>query len=109
METFTLRKLKSEKQRLSQLLKSLAKVANESVKQLTLVRSPQLTRRRSVMGLRDFWRNYKVLIVMGTSLGLIHWGWYNLKANPLLHKTRDEHVPEPGIVAYVSPPAAKSK
>uniref|UniRef100_A0A669DSH8 Uncharacterized protein n=1 Tax=Oreochromis niloticus TaxID=8128 RepID=A0A669DSH8_ORENI len=36
------------------------------------------------MGLRDLWSNYKVLIVMGTSLGLIHWGWYNLKGNPLL-------------------------
>uniref|UniRef100_A0AAQ6IJB8 PNAS-117 n=1 Tax=Anabas testudineus TaxID=64144 RepID=A0AAQ6IJB8_ANATE len=58
------------------------------------------------MGLRTFWNNYKVLIVMGTSLGLIHWGWYNLKDNPLLHKPREEYVPEPGIVAYVSPPAA---
>ncbi|KAK2817569.1 hypothetical protein Q5P01_025760 [Channa striata] len=28
----------------------------------------------SVMGLRAFWTNYKVLIVMGTGLGLIHWG-----------------------------------
>ncbi|XP_070778937.1 uncharacterized protein [Enoplosus armatus] len=66
------------------------------------------------MGLREFWKSYKVLIVMGTSLGLIHWGWYNLKANPLLHKAREESIPEPGIVAYVSPPtapaaAAKSK
>ncbi|XP_071374508.1 uncharacterized protein [Centroberyx affinis] len=46
------------------------------------------------MGLRDFWRSYKVLIVMGTSLGLIHWGWYALKANPLLRKDRDEYIPE---------------
>lgn len=63
------------------------------------------------MGLRDIWRNYKVLIVMGTSLGLIHWGWYNLKASPLLHKQREEYIPEPGIVTYVSTPpaAAKSK
>ncbi|KAM9363310.1 uncharacterized protein ABDE67_015237 [Symphorus nematophorus] len=60
----------------------------------------------SVMGPREFWKNYKVLIVMGTSLGLIHWGWYNLKANPLLRKAREDYVPEPGIVAYVSPPAA---
>ncbi|XP_078124149.1 uncharacterized protein LOC144529080 [Sander vitreus] len=64
------------------------------------------------MGLKDFWRSYKVLIVMVPSLGLIHWGWYNLKANPQLQKAREEYVPEPGIVAYVSPPpaaAAKSK
>lgn len=58
------------------------------------------------MGLQDLWRNYKVLIVMGTSLGLIHWGWYSMKTNPLLHKSREQDVPEPGIVAYVSPPAA---
>ncbi|TMS23786.1 hypothetical protein E3U43_009092, partial [Larimichthys crocea] len=66
----------------------------------------------SVMGLQDFWKRYKVLIVMGTSLGLIHWGWYNLKGNPLLHKDKEEYIPEPGIVAYVSrppPAAAKSK
>lgn len=62
------------------------------------------------MGLRDFWKNYKVLLVMVPSLGLIHWGWYNLKGNPLLHKAKDDYVPEPGIVAYVSPPsAAKNK
>ncbi|TKS67963.1 hypothetical protein D9C73_002023 [Collichthys lucidus] len=64
------------------------------------------------MGLQEFWRRYKVLIVMGTSLGLIHWGWYNLKGNPLLHKDKEEYIPEPGIVAYVSrppPAAAKSK
>ncbi|XP_071753070.1 uncharacterized protein LOC139909816 [Centroberyx gerrardi] len=61
------------------------------------------------MGLRDFWKSYKVLIVMGTSLGLIHLGWYALKANPLLRKDRDQYIPEPGIVAYVSPPASKTK
>uniref|UniRef100_A0A667XWG2 Uncharacterized protein n=1 Tax=Myripristis murdjan TaxID=586833 RepID=A0A667XWG2_9TELE len=64
------------------------------------------------MGLRDVWRSYKVLIVMGSSLGLIHLGWYTLKANPLLRRERDQHIPEPGIVAYVSPPAttpAKTK
>uniref|UniRef100_A0A3B5K3J1 Uncharacterized protein n=1 Tax=Takifugu rubripes TaxID=31033 RepID=A0A3B5K3J1_TAKRU len=42
------------------------------------------------MSLRDIWKNYKVLIVMGSSLGLIHLGWYQLKANPLLHKTKEE-------------------
>ncbi|KAF0036936.1 hypothetical protein F2P81_009810 [Scophthalmus maximus] len=64
-------------------------------------------RRRSVMGLRQFWRNYQVLIVMVPSLALVHWGWYNLKSSPLLRSPRDEFVPEPGIVTYVlNPPAA---
>lgn len=64
------------------------------------------------MNLRDIWKNYKVLIVMGSSLGLIHLGWYQLKANPLLHKTKEELVPEPGIITYISttaPPTAKSE
>uniref|UniRef100_A0AAY4AMA3 Uncharacterized protein n=1 Tax=Denticeps clupeoides TaxID=299321 RepID=A0AAY4AMA3_9TELE len=30
------------------------------------------------------WRNYKVVIVMGSALGLVHWGWYWLKSSPLL-------------------------
>uniref|UniRef100_A0A3B4A6U7 Uncharacterized protein n=1 Tax=Periophthalmus magnuspinnatus TaxID=409849 RepID=A0A3B4A6U7_9GOBI len=54
------------------------------------------------MGLANFWRNNKVLIVMGTSLGLIHWGWYNLKDSHPLKRPRDE-VLEPGIVTYLSP------
>ncbi|CAB1438283.1 unnamed protein product, partial [Pleuronectes platessa] len=70
-------------------------------------------RSRSVMGLKQFWQNYKVLIVMGTSLGLIHWGWFNLKSSSALRSAREEFIPEPGIVTYVlnspAPPAAKSK
>lgn len=65
------------------------------------------------MTLQGIWKNYKVLIVMGSSLGLIHLGWYHLKANPLLHKSKEELVPKPGIVTYVSPssaaPAARSQ
>lgn len=65
------------------------------------------------MSLRDVWKNYKVLIVMGSGLVLIHLGWYQLKANPLLSRTREELVPQPGIFTYVSPstapPTAKSR
>ncbi|TSK18055.1 hypothetical protein Baya_1435 [Bagarius yarrelli] len=53
--------------------------------------------------LQRFWHNYKVLIVMGSGLGFVHWGWYIIKSNPLLHQNRDEFTPEPGIVSYVSP------
>lgn len=56
--------------------------------------------------LKALWNKYKVLIVMGTSLGLIHWGWYAAKSNPLLRQGRQDFVPEPGIVAFVSPPTA---
>ncbi|KAG7236914.1 hypothetical protein INR49_000126 [Caranx melampygus] len=60
----------------------------------------QLSEAQSVMGLHRFWQNYKVLIVMGTSLGLIHWGWYNLKSSPVLHPPRQDFIPEPGIVTH---------
>ncbi|KAG5278324.1 hypothetical protein AALO_G00097700 [Alosa alosa] len=56
-------------------------------------------------GLKAFWENYKVLIVMGSSLGLIHWGWYTLKSNPAFHKGREDYYPEPAIVGYVAPPS----
>uniref|UniRef100_A0A4W6FYC2 Uncharacterized protein n=1 Tax=Lates calcarifer TaxID=8187 RepID=A0A4W6FYC2_LATCA len=53
------------------------------------------------MGLRQFWQNNKVLIVMGTGLGLIHWGWYTLQSSSVLHKNKEEYIPEPAIVTYV--------
>ncbi|XP_072565596.1 uncharacterized protein [Paramormyrops kingsleyae] len=55
------------------------------------------------MGLTSIWKQYRVLIVMGTSLGLIHWGWYTLKSHPLLRRKEEEYIPEPGIVSYVAP------
>ncbi|XP_078505666.1 uncharacterized protein LOC144763698 [Lissotriton helveticus] len=53
------------------------------------------------MGLKDIWKNYKVLIVMGTGLGLVHWGWYNIKSNPLFHPKTENVITEPAIVTYV--------
>ncbi|XP_077172001.1 uncharacterized protein LOC143826818 [Paroedura picta] len=51
------------------------------------------------MGLKTIWRNNRVLIVMGTGLVLIHWGWYKIQSNPIFHPKRDE-LPEPGVVTY---------
>ncbi|XP_054852271.1 uncharacterized LOC128706665 homolog [Eublepharis macularius] len=53
------------------------------------------------MGLKTIWSNYRVLIVMGTGLALVHWGWYNIKSSPVFQPKRNELVPEPGIVTYV--------
>ncbi|KAG8443871.1 hypothetical protein GDO86_009168 [Hymenochirus boettgeri] len=53
------------------------------------------------MGLGTLWKNYKVLIVMGTSLGLVHWGWYSIKSNPIFQPPSEDTVPEPGVVGYV--------
>ncbi|KPP79525.1 PNPNAS-117 protein-like [Scleropages formosus] len=58
------------------------------------------------MGLGNVWRQYRVLIVMSASLGLIHWGWFQLKGHPALHgkqqREDDEYIPEPAIVSYVA-------
>ncbi|XP_062813777.1 uncharacterized LOC128706665 homolog [Anolis carolinensis] len=53
------------------------------------------------MGLKTIWKNYRVIIVMGTSLVLVHLGWYNMKSHPVFQPKTDDFVPEPGIVTYV--------
>ncbi|XP_061478536.1 uncharacterized LOC128706665 homolog [Rhineura floridana] len=53
------------------------------------------------MGLKSIWKNYRVLIVMGTGLVLVHWGWYNIQSNPVFQPKREDIASEPGIVAYV--------
>ncbi|KAB5523650.1 hypothetical protein PHYPO_G00155010 [Pangasianodon hypophthalmus] len=58
--------------------------------------------------LRSFWHSNKVLIVMGSGLGFIHWGWYSIKSNPLLRQNRDDYTPEPGIVSYTECTSAQS-
>lgn len=42
-----------------------------------------LGRCQFAMGLKTFWNDNKVLIVMGISLGLVHWGWYYFKSSPI--------------------------
>uniref|UniRef100_A0A663N0T7 Uncharacterized protein n=1 Tax=Athene cunicularia TaxID=194338 RepID=A0A663N0T7_ATHCN len=42
------------------------------------------------MGLKTIWKDYKVLIVMIPSLGLVHWGWFYIKSSPIFQvKTED--------------------
>uniref|UniRef100_A0A8D2J1G8 Uncharacterized protein n=1 Tax=Varanus komodoensis TaxID=61221 RepID=A0A8D2J1G8_VARKO len=53
------------------------------------------------MGLKTIWKNYKVFVVTGTGLVLIHWGWYNIKSSPIFQPTTEDLVPEPGTVTYV--------
>lgn len=61
------------------------------------------------MGLKTIWKDYKVLIVMGTGLVLVHWGWFHIKSSPLFQVKTEEIVPEPGIVAYVLQSERKNK
>nr|DBA27101.1 TPA: hypothetical protein GDO54_011279 [Pyxicephalus adspersus] len=45
------------------------------------------------MGLTSVWKNYKVLIVMGTGIGLMHWGWYRMQSNPIFNPSGEIRVP----------------
>ncbi|XP_075719195.1 uncharacterized protein LOC142760124 [Rhinoderma darwinii] len=45
------------------------------------------------MGLKSVWNSYKVLIVMGSGLGVIHWGWYNMQSNPVFHPGGEGRLP----------------
>ncbi|XP_060545315.1 uncharacterized LOC128706665 homolog [Pantherophis guttatus] len=53
------------------------------------------------MGLRDFWKNYRIFIVTGTGMVLIHWGWYKIKSNPLFQPKKEDYYEDSDIVRYV--------
>ncbi|CAN8202644.1 unnamed protein product [Coccothraustes coccothraustes] len=59
------------------------------------------------MGLKTFWKDNKVLIVMGTSLGLVHWGWYYLKSSPIFQVKTEDFSPERDILAFMMQTARK--
>ncbi|XP_075123554.1 uncharacterized protein LOC142197281 [Leptodactylus fuscus] len=46
-----------------------------------------------MMGLGSVWKSYKVLIVMGTGLGVVHWGWYNMQSSPIFHPEGEGRLP----------------
>lgn len=68
-----------------------------------------LGRCQFAMGLKTFWKDNKVLIVMGTSLGLVHWGWLYLKSSPIFQRKTDDFVPEPEIVTFMLQSDRKNK
>uniref|UniRef100_A0A8C3ES84 Uncharacterized protein n=1 Tax=Corvus moneduloides TaxID=1196302 RepID=A0A8C3ES84_CORMO len=53
------------------------------------------------MGLKTFWKDYKVLIVVGAGLGLVHGGWLHMKSSPIFQVKTEDFVPEPGIVTFM--------
>ncbi|XP_064565911.1 uncharacterized LOC128706665 homolog [Zonotrichia leucophrys gambelii] len=61
------------------------------------------------MGLKTFWKDNKVLIVMGASLGLVHWGWYYLKSSPIFQVKTEDLSPDREILAFMMQTARKSK
>lgn len=61
------------------------------------------------MSLKTIWKDYKVLIVMGTGLVLVHWGWFHIKSSPIFQVKTEDVVAEPGIVSYVMQSDQKNK
>ncbi|XP_066170551.1 uncharacterized homolog, partial [Sylvia atricapilla] len=61
------------------------------------------------VGLKTFWNDNKVLIVMGTSLGLVHWGWCYLKSSPIFQVKTEDFIPEPGILTFMMQRDRKNK
>ncbi|XP_056423844.1 uncharacterized LOC128706665 homolog [Hyla sarda] len=47
----------------------------------------------SMMGLGSIWKSYKVLIIMVPSIGVIHWGWYNMQSSPVFHPEGKGRLP----------------
>ncbi|KYO23750.1 hypothetical protein Y1Q_0002363 [Alligator mississippiensis] len=72
-------------------------------------REPRGRGKYYIMGLKTIWKNYKVLIVMGPSLVLIHWGWYNIQSNPIFKMKREDLDQEPGIVTHVMQQDSKNQ
>ncbi|XP_068865089.1 uncharacterized protein [Aphelocoma coerulescens] len=61
------------------------------------------------MGLKTFWKDYKVLIVVGAGLGLVHGGWLHMKSSPIFQVKTEDFVPEPGIVTFMMQSDRKNK
>ncbi|XP_072783520.1 uncharacterized protein [Taeniopygia guttata] len=61
------------------------------------------------MGLKTFWKDNKVLIVMGAGLGLVHWGWYYLKSSPIFQVKTEDFSPERDILTFMMQSIRKSK
>nr|KAF6421641.1 hypothetical protein HJG63_000537 [Rousettus aegyptiacus] len=55
------------------------------------------------MSFQNFWRDYKVLVVMVPLVGLIHLGWHRIKSSPVFQIPNKDNVPQPDSVLLASP------
>ncbi|XP_076971371.1 uncharacterized protein LOC143646419 [Tamandua tetradactyla] len=55
------------------------------------------------MSFRNFWRDYKVLVVMVPLVGLIHLGWHRIKSSPVFQTPSKDSLLEPDSLALASP------
>ncbi|XP_075420110.1 uncharacterized protein LOC142462276 [Tenrec ecaudatus] len=61
------------------------------------------------MSFQNFWRDYKVLVVMVPLIGLIHLGWYKIKSSPVFQIPNKDNIPEPDNLALLSPLKSKTQ
>ncbi|KAM5219266.1 uncharacterized protein RBU33_004114 [Hipposideros larvatus] len=54
------------------------------------------------MSFQNFWRDYKVLVVMVPLVGLIHLGWHKIKSSPVF-QIPNKDVSEPDSLSLASP------
>ncbi|XP_058540865.1 uncharacterized LOC128706665 homolog [Neofelis nebulosa] len=47
------------------------------------------------MSFQNFWRDYKVLVVMVPLVGLIHLGWHRIKSSPVFQMPNKDNISEP--------------
>ncbi|XP_062968847.1 uncharacterized LOC128706665 homolog [Cynocephalus volans] len=55
------------------------------------------------MSFQNFWRDYKVLVVMVPLVGLIHLGWHRIKSSPIFQIPNKDVISEPDSLALASP------
>ncbi|KAM5304131.1 uncharacterized protein AAES06_025237 isoform 1-T2 [Glossophaga mutica] len=55
------------------------------------------------MSFQNFWKDYKVLVVMVPLIGLIHLGWHRIKSSPVFQVPNKDNVPGPDSLPLTSP------
>ncbi|XP_073930444.1 uncharacterized protein [Castor canadensis] len=59
------------------------------------------------MNFQNFWRDYKVLVVMVPLIGFIHLGWNRIKSSPVFQIPNKDNIPEPDSLALASRPKSQ--
>ncbi|KAF4023110.1 uncharacterized protein ACBT57_016537 [Dama dama] len=55
------------------------------------------------MSFHNFWKDYKVLVVMVPLIGFIHLGWQRIKSSPVFQIPSKDNLSEPDTLAITSP------
>ncbi|XP_054430028.1 uncharacterized LOC128706665 homolog [Pteronotus mesoamericanus] len=55
------------------------------------------------MSFQNFWKDYKVLVVMVPLIGFIHLGWHRVKSSPVFQIPNKDNVLKPDSLPLASP------